>query len=169
MQQNRYQDLSELSKIQHNRVRYQNSVRPKYQDRRWISEHQYQIYKTAMLGLKAYSKQELYRMSIIAKKRIVEFYKKAQIILNRWKQELVNEMFEQLCSLDCFNFEYNPFQKVFDETVIGIKKFGHQTEDTVECTLTFQQLKISREQIIQKLIEERILPNNFYKLQNSWF
>ena len=165
MEQKRYQSLSEISKVQSNGRQFQQSVRLKYQDRKWISEYQHQLYKTAVLGLKAFSKKELYKMSIATKKRIVEFYKKAQVILNRWKQQLVNEMFEQLCSIDCLKFDYNPFQKVFDETVIGIKKFGHQVDDTVECTLTFAQLKISREQIIQKLIDERILPSNFYQIQ----
>jgi len=165
MEQKRYQSLSDITKVQSNRRQFQQSVRPKYQDRKWISEYQHQLYKTAVLGLKAFSKKELYRMSIATKKRIVEFYKKAQVVLNRWKQQLVNEMFEQLCSIDCIQFDYNPFQKVFDETVIGLKKFGHQIDDTVECTLTFAQLKISREQIIQKLIDERILPSNFYQIQ----
>jgi hypothetical protein len=167
MEQKRYQSLSEISKVQHNRAQYQNSVRPKYQDRKWISEYQHQLYKTAVLGLKAFTKKELYRMSIATKKKIVEFYKKAQVILNRWKQQLVNEMFEQLCSIDCIKFDYNPFQKVFDDTVIGVKKFGHQVDDTVECTLTFAQLKISREQIIQKLIDTGILPSNFYQIQKA--
>ena len=167
MEQKRYQSLSEISKVQSNRRQFQQSVRPKSQDRKWISEYQHQLYKTAVLGLKAFSKKELYKMSIATKKKIVEFYKKAQVILNRWKQQLVNEMFEQLCSIDCIKFEYNPFQKVFDETVIGIKKFGHQVDDTVECTLTFAQLKISREQVIQKLIDERILPSNFYQIQKA--
>ena len=167
MEQKRYQSLSDITKVQSNRRQFQQSVRPKYQDRKWISEYQHQLYKTAVLGLKAFSKKELYKMSIATKKRIVEFYKKAQVILNRWKQQLVNEMFEQLCSIDCLKFDYNPFQKVFDETVIGIKKFGNQIDDTVECTLTFAQLKISREQIIQKLIDEKILPSNFYQIQKA--
>lgn len=168
MEQKRYQSLSEITKIQgNNGPKYQNSARPKYQDRIWINEYQHQLYKTAVLGLKAFTKKELYRMSIATKKKIVEFYKKAQVVLNRWKQQLVNEMFEQLCSIDCIKFDYNPFQKVFDETVIGIRRFGHQIDDTVECTLTFAQLKISREQVIQKLIDEKVLPTNFYKLQKA--
>jgi hypothetical protein len=167
MKKKSYQSLSEISKLQNTEKRYQSSVRPRYQERVWISEYQHQIYRAGLLGLKAFTKAELYKMSIETKRKIVQFYERVQRILNRWKQQLMNEMFEELCSIQCEKFEYNPFQKVFDDTVIGMKKFGKAVDDTFECTLTFAQLKITREQIIQKLIDERILPKNFYQIQKQ--
>lgn len=165
--QKKYQSLSDLEKIQTNDSKYQDSVRPKYQKRRWINEYQYQLYRIAILGLKAYSKSELCKMSIDVKRKISKFYKKVQIILNRWKQQLMNEMFEQLCLIKYNKFSYNPFQKVFNDTIFGVQAFGKTTDDAFECTLTFTQLDISREQIIYKLIQEKVFPTNFYKLQKS--
>jgi len=165
--QKRYQSLSDLEKIQTTNTRYQQSAKPDYQERQWLSQYQYQVYRTALFGLKAFSKKELYKMSIAAKNRIVKFYKRAQEILNRWKQQLVNEMFEQLCSMKYTKFPYNPFQKVFNDTKIGVQAFGRTTDDAFECTLSFTQLKISREQVIFKLIQEQVLPTNFYKLRNN--
>lgn len=162
--QKRIQSLSDLNKIER---KYQNSVRPKYQERVWINDYQHQIYRAALQGLNAFTKGELYKMSIEAKRKILQFWERAQKILNRWKQELMNEMFEQLCSIQCEVFTYNPFDRVFGDTSIGTKRFGRQIDDTFECTLTFAQLKISREQVIQKLIFEKILPNNFYQLQKE--
>ena len=163
--QKSYQALSELTLIQTSQRKYQNPIRPSYQERIWLNDYQHQLYRTAMKGLRAFTKAELYRMSAKTKSKIRKFYEKAQIILNRWKQQLVNEMFEQLCSIDCVKFSYNPFQKVFNETTIGVKKFGKTIDDKFRCTLSFAQLKISREQVIFKLIQEQVLPTNFYKLQ----
>ena len=74
-------------------------------------------------------------------------------------------MFEELCSIEYSNFAFNPFKKVFNDTKISVEKFGRTTDDAFECTLSFAQLKISREQVIFKLIQEQVLPTNFYKLQ----
>lgn len=160
----KYQSLADLKKLQTNQNTYQQSARPLYQERKWLSQYQYQIYRTALYGLNAFSKKELYKMSIVAKNRIAKFYRRAQEILNRWKQQLVNELFEELCSIKYSKFAFNPFKKVFDDTTIGVEKFGRTTDDSFECTLTFVQLKISREQIIYKLINEQVLPTNFYQL-----
>lgn len=159
--QKRLQSLSEIRKGEN---RYQAN---RYQDRVWMNDYQHKVYRTALLGLKAFTKEELFKMTAEMKEKIVLFYEKAQKVLNRWKQQVMNELFEQLCSIDCGNFAYNPFKKVFDDTVIGVKKFGKAVDDTFECTLTFAQLKITREQIIQKLIEEEILPENFYQIQKE--
>ena len=160
--QRRLQSLSDLRPKQ-----YQGSLKPRYQERIWINDYQHKLYRTALLGLKAFTKAELFKMTAVAKEKIILFYERAQIVLNRWKQHIMNDMFEQLCSIDCSEFGFNPFKKVFDDTVIGVKKFGKAVDDTFECTLTFAQLKITREQVIQKLIMEKILPEDFYKLEKA--
>lgn len=162
--QKRLQSLSEIRKGEN---RYQNKSGNRYQDRVWMSDYQHKVYRTALLGLKAFTKEELFKMTAEMKEKIMLFYEKAQRVLNRWKQQIMNELFEQLCSVDCPNFAYNPFQKVFDDTVIGVKKFGKAIDDTFECTLTFAQLKITREQVVHKLITEKVLSEDFYQIQKE--
>lgn len=143
--------------------KYQDSKRRALQTV-YLNDYQHEIYNAAMYGLNMYSPKELHKMPFQKKRKIREFHRKVQRTLNLWKQELVNNLFEKLCTMPVNNFSTNPFSKVFDDTVIGIKKFGKKTDDLFRCTLTFEQLKINRQQIIYKLIQEDILPDNFFQL-----
>lgn len=163
----KYQALSELEKIQQPVRRYQQSEKPKYQERIWLNEYQYDLYKAAMYGLSAYSNNQLYKMSYQEKRKIRSFHERVQRVLNLWKQQVVNQLFEQLCSIPLNKFPENVFDKVFKSTKIGVRNFGKRTDEMFQCTLTFEQLKINRKQIIQKLIQERIFPENFFELNKT--
>lgn len=167
-QKKRYQSLSELEKIpKPNEKRYQDSREIVYQERVWLDDYQYKLYKAAMYGLSAYSSHQLYRMSYNEKQKISRFHARAQKVLNQWKQQIVNQLFEQLCSIQLNKFPKNPFNTVFGDTKMGVRQFGKRTDDMFECTLTFDQLKINRKQIIQKLITERIFPQDFFQLNTA--
>lgn len=163
--QKRLRSLSELDKIEQPKRRYQASQKGLYQERMYLNDYQYSIYKTAMSGLSAYSSKELYNMPFQKKRKISNFHTKVQKTLNLWKQQLINQLFEQLCSIKLNNFPQNPFNTVFKDTKIGMQYFGKRTDDLFHSSLTFEQLKVNRKQIINKLITERILPENFLQIQ----
>jgi len=88
------------------------------------------------------------------KQRIINVYKRAQIVLNRFKQtatiNYTNFLFKTL-------FPNSPItQFLLSETEID-EKFRN--------TLTFKDLNISKEQIISIFMVEGILPKNFLSLE----
>lgn len=156
--------LLELEKIEKPVRRYQDSQRAKYQERVWLNDYQYELYNTALYGLSSYSQGQLQKIPYHQRRKITSFHERVQKVLNLWKQQLVNQLFEQLCSIQLNKFPQNPFNTVFQHTKIGVNYFGKRTDDLFQCTLTFEQLKINRKQIINKLITERVFPQNFFQL-----
>lgn len=112
------------------------------------------LYKRVMFGLKMYSPEELAKMPRAKQLRINRVYKRCQLILNLWKQEIsitwTNNMFRHY-------FGEHPFLKPFWENTEPDPKFVN--------TLNFKDLGITKEMIIKKLVGEGILPANFYSLQ----
>lgn len=159
--QGRYQSLSGLDK-----PRYQGSQRPKYQyhEKIWLNDYQYSLYQAAMKGL---TPNQIHTEPLESRRKISTFHTKAQKVLNLWKQNLINQLFEQLCSLQLNKFPQNPFNTVLNDTCIGIKNFGKKTDETFTCDITFAQLKINRLQIIKKLITEGVFPENFFELHRT--
>lgn len=160
-----YQSLSELEKMKSTAVLQQEKSKTVYQDKFWLNGYQYEIYRAAMYGLAAFSRKELLKMTVKKKRNIQRFFQKCQRVLNVWKQEIVNALFEKLCTIPFKNFASNPFDTIFKDTNMGVKSFGRSTSESFRSQFTFTQLGISREKIIQKLIREGLLPENFYQLQ----
>jgi len=124
------------------------------QDR--YSSYQNYLYKRALYGLDALTQQELATMCSKKKQRIINVYKRAQVILNKFKQEMTikytNFIFKTL-------FPKSPFTDfLLADTEID-EKFKN--------TLTFKELGISKDQIITIFIAEGILPKNFLSLERD--
>lgn len=156
----KYQSLSQVDN-RRRVTRYQDSQTRRYQERIWLDDKQYELFRRAMYGLSGYPTPQIHKMSYFEKQTIIRIHAKVQKILNLWKQQIVNQLFEQLCSTQFTNFPQNPFEKVLGDTKIGIKNFGKTTDEQFECILTFEQLGINRKQIIQKLMIEKIFPEDF--------
>lgn len=127
----------------------------KYETDRY-SQYQNYLYKRALYGLSALSEQELATMCSKKRQRVFNVYKRAQDVLNAFKQQVTiaktNALFEAL-------FPKSPITKfLLSETGLD-EKFKN--------TLTFKDLGISKDQIISIFIQEGILPKNFLSLQSN--
>lgn len=111
------------------------------------------LYKRALFGLKMYTEDEVAAMHADKKKRIIKVYTRAQRVLNLYKQHLVNEKTNRLMSLF---FPNSPITKEFEQHNYVDPKFVN--------TISFKDLGVSKRQIVDRLISEKILPVNFYNL-----
>lgn len=116
------------------------------------------LYKRALFGLSVYTEEELMKMHGDKKKRIDKVHKRAQDVLNIWKQSIADKSAMALLS------------KVFWHSSL-IKdcgeKFASDIDTTYISNLEFKDLGISKNQVIDKLINEKILPINFYQLKEA--
>ena len=90
------------------------------------------------------------------KQRIINVYKRAQVTLNKFKQQLTikysNAIFEHL-------FPNSPItQFLLADT---------ETDEKFKNTLTFKDLGIEKKDIIAIFIAEGILPKNFFDLKDA--
>jgi hypothetical protein len=117
------------------------------------SEEQNMLYSRLLNGLKAYSKEELYAMNSNKKKRIVRVHKRAQEVLNLWKQELM------LSTLIIPKGEEvsDGLAQLFTKLTAGIKP-----DPKFFCTLSFKDLGLKKADVIEKFMEEKLLPADFY-------
>jgi hypothetical protein len=90
------------------------------------------------------------------KQRIINVYKRAQVTLNKFKQQVTikysNAIFETL-------FPNSPItQFLLADT---------ETDEKFKNTLTFKDLGIEKQDIIAIFIAEGILPKNFFDLKDA--
>ena len=118
------------------------------------NSYQNYLYKRALYGLSAITEQELSTMCSKKKQRIINVYKKAQVVINKLKQQATisytNFIFETL-------FPKSPItQALLSET---------ETDDKLINTLNFKDLGIDKQDIITIFIAEGVLPKNFLSLE----
>lgn len=160
--QKKYQLIEywKLSEYQHNPEPVQQM---EYETAKYTS-YQNLLYKRALFGLSVYKKEEVKMMYGQKRKRIKKVHAKTQVILNTWKQELTiqltNPIFDFLIASGLDNTEneggLNFIRNMRDCNHIDIE---------LENTLSFRDLGISKDQIVDRLIEHRILPYNFRELE----
>lgn len=120
------------------------------------SQYQNYLYKRALYGLDALSQQELATMCSKKKQRIINVYKRAQVVLNKFKQELTIKYTNLL------------FKTLFPKSPItDILLSQTETDEKFKNTLTFKDLNIDKDQIISIFIAEGILPKNFLSLKEA--
>ena len=120
------------------------------------SQYQNYLYKRALYGLDALSQQELATMCSKKKQRIINVYKRAQVVLNKFKQELTIKYTNLL------------FKTLFPKSPItDILLSQTETDEKFKNTLTFKDLNISKDDIIAIFIIEGILPKNFLSLKEE--
>jgi hypothetical protein len=120
------------------------------------SQYQNYLYKRALYGLDALSEQELATICSKKKQRVVNVYKKAQVTLNKFKQQV---------TIQYSNFV---FKTLFPNSPItSILLSDTEVDETFKNTLTFKDLGITKDQIISIFITEGILPKNFLSLERD--
>ena len=128
----------------------------KYQkfDQFVLNSVQDELYYKTLYGLSGYTSEELAEMSRSKRSKVIITYTKAHRILNRWKQELINEYVNGFMSK---LFPNSPVVK----QLVGVNGY----DNTLDCShISFKELGVTRKAIINKLIEFRVLPENFYSL-----
>jgi hypothetical protein len=120
------------------------------------SQYQNYLYKRALYGLDALTQQELATMCSKKKMRIINVYKRAQVVLNKFKQEL---------TIQYSNFI---FKTLFPNSPLTDALLAHtETDEKFKNTLTFKDLGIEKKDIISIFITEGILPKNFLSLDKD--
>lgn len=113
------------------------------------------LYRRALFGLSVYTKEELETMHFSKKQRIEKVHARTQNVLNLWKQSIVNNMVNTI------------FKDMFHHSILAkdlVEKFGNQTDPTYISRIDFKSLGLSKKDIINKLLEEKLLPVNFHEL-----
>lgn len=108
------------------------------------SEKQNELYNRLLYGLKCYTPEELYAMNSNKKKRITMVHKKAQTAINIYKQEKLNSISQKILGL-----------------FTNIKSAPIETDPSFFCTLSFKDLGIEKEDLINLFINRKLLPANF--------
>lgn len=114
---------------------------------------QKELLRRAIYGLNIYSYEEIFNMNSSKKARIQKVHKKTSTVINRLKQNRLNEITNKL------------FESLFPDSNFA-KELINNTfiDDSFSCKISLKDLQITKENLIDDLINENILPKNFYKL-----
>ena len=146
-----------MEKLKQDLQKYQTNSKTyiKY-DTDGYNQYQNYLYKRALHGLSAMNEKELATMCSKKKQRIINVYKRAQNVLNIFKQKVAikytNDIFKSLF----------PNSNLTKEIV----SFDY-TDEKFKNTLTFKDLNIGKDQIISIFIAEGVLPKNFLSLKEA--
>ena len=116
--------------------------------------YQNYLYKRALFGLNSLTETEIKTICNKKKQRINNVYKRAQIVLNNFKQQV---------TINYSNFIFKtlfPNSPITDFLITEV-----ETDDKFINTLNFKDLNISKDDIICIFIQEGILPKNFLSLK----
>lgn len=114
------------------------------------------LYKRALIGVDVYDKQQIDEMSNEKLKRINKIHRKTQVILNLWKQEMLISKSNKMITLLFGDVKYGLLKEIKDNKAID--------KDFI-CILSFKDLGITKSDVINRLIVEKILPKNFHELK----
>lgn len=122
-----------------------------------LNNYQIFLYNRVLFGLSVYSQEEIKEMHWEKRKRIIKVHKRAKELLNVWKQQIVNSWSTAF------------FQAIFPKTEFTeyFVKTAADTDKDYSPKISFKELSITKKQIIEKLIQEGILPANFYQLKTT--
>lgn len=122
-----------------------------------FSPIQEKLYSQVVYGFKAFTQNEISRMSEQTVIDIKIKYTKAHRILSRWKQDLI------FSNVDHFLVSLFPKSSV-TKAFVNTKGYIDENEISDEEYLGFKDLGINKQGIANKLIEYSLLPQNFYEL-----
>ena len=152
---NKHQFMSYEKKNAHvSKIQTQGTVKyQRLEENVKFNPKQKDLYSKVVYGFKAYTQEEIAKMSEKNKIDVTVTYTKAQRILRKWKQDMVFSAVDQLLM---FFFPKSPITKQMVDT----KGYIDDTEDE----LSFKDLGVTQDKIASKLIEYGLLPKNFYNL-----
>lgn len=121
-----------------------------------LNDYQIFLYNRALYGLSVYSQEEIKTMSSSKRKRIIKVHKRAQSVINIWKQQIVN--------LYCAKVFISLFPPRKNQITRDILSSVDDVDPDHTNRMSFRELGITKPMVIKKFIEEGILPHNFYKI-----
>lgn len=125
-----------------------------YQSRPVFNTVQQQIYAQTLYGLRHFNKHELKTMPEIKKHNILKHHQRVQQFLNRWKQEIISKTINE------FLTTFFPKSNLV-KTMVSIPDY----DQSVLCNTSFKELGLDQVKIAKKLVEVKLLPNNFFSLK----
>jgi len=150
-----YQKVNYTGRLQSYQLYGSNNSKMEF-ERDPFNAYQNFLYKRALFGLSVYQEVELSTMHKDKKKRITKVHQRAQQVLNIWKQQLTNQWAAELMG------------KFFYHSNL-VKEFSQNVADAIDpdyiSNLEFKSLGIDKKEIVNKLIEEKVLPKDFYNLK----
>jgi len=121
-----------------------------------LNQYQHFLFKRVLHGLNIYTQEERKAMHYGKKKRITRVWKRAQRVINSWKQMICNKRSNEILQL----FDNSPLaQHIMAEPV-------EATDRSFINNMDLKTLGIRYEDLIIKFISEGLLPKNFLTLQN---
>lgn len=121
------------------------------------NEYQNFLYNRALFGLGVYHKDEVAKMHPDKKKRIIKVQRRAQTVINLWKQKIVITLTNHLFKT---TFPDSPIIKEL------IDSFS-EPDDTYINRMPLRLLKITKPDIVERFIDDGILPKNFNELVDA--
>lgn len=114
------------------------------------------LYKRAIFGLKMYTQEEIREMHWQKKKRIQKVHKRTQKELNTWKQSRLIEITNSLFGM-------------FHRSSLAQELLEAYSEPDPEfiCKTEFKDLGISKDDVVEKLLEVGILPHTFKSITDG--
>ena len=119
-----------------------------------FTERQNYLYNRLVYGLSYLPKEEVKAMKRAKQKRIVFFHRKAQALINTWKQQRVITLSDYV------------FKTLFPKSPMALEivhKYGKPIQG--ECEMSFKSLNLTKVEIIDGLMKAGLLPENFYKTE----
>jgi len=116
-----------------------------------LSQRQHFLFKRVLHGLNVYTPKELEKMHWDKKRRIKRVWRRAQSVINTWKQVICNKKANEV--LKCFDSSALA-QHILSEDVNNVDpKFINK--------MTLNELDITYEDLVIKFISEGLLPRNY--------
>lgn len=137
--------VEDENKILHTKVEYEVDE---------FNNLQNKMYKQVLFGLSSFTKEEISKMSYKQQNEVTKKTKKAQNVLNLWKQTLCNKYVNDLLH------QFFPKSRITQELLED-----NHTDVSFKNCIDFKILGINKKQIINYLIKQEVLPENFYKLK----
>lgn len=145
----------ELDNYQQNGSKQNRESQKKFEHYEF-TPYQNLLYKRALFGLTVYTEEELKTMNPEKKERIKKVNRKAQQVLNIFKQEIVNNTCENIFLILVPKSE-------FAKKMLTSEKIG--TDPNFINILNLKDLGINKIRIVNRFIKEGLLPSNFFELK----
>ena len=129
-------------------VKYQDFEQDKY------TTYQNYLYKRALYGIDSLSLEELNSMCGKKKSRILNVYNRAQLVVNNYKHRVTKQLTDKLL-ISLFP----------DSSLISELNSYEDMDANYKNTLTFKDLCIHKDQLVELFMLEGILPKNFLSLE----
>ena len=157
-----YTDTNKHFFINYEQEQLSNQIEKNYSHKNYqdvnvnLNPHQIKMYRLALYGIETLSEKEVIHLSPIDKLNIKHKQEVTQKMINRWKQQLTQS------KINSFLSKLFPNSKFIEKMVEDSDYYC----DGLINYLSFKELGITHKNILDKMIEFKSLPDNFYQLKN---